>query len=402
MAGAVISDGLIGYWPLNEGSGTTAADVINSNSGTLSGGVSFVASEKSGLPGYAISLTGGSGEGGDHVKISSGWDAQQIPSELMPTSAVSVSAWANYSTGTYGAVFQNFFFTGGTRSGYGIYGRSGSNGFRWFIPTAGVTGDEGSNFLTYLGTSPNTWYHVVGTYDGATGTAVLYINGQAEVTCTSLGSTIDWDPTPYNCLIGRYDDDNESYGFQGKIDDVAVWNRALTPAEVTYLYNSGDGNPPTTAVSVSVTINPTSLEVTEGQVPDSYEIVLDTQPSADVLITATPGDTEINIGTGAGTVKILTFTSINWDTAQTVIVTAVDDDEYEGDDNPHTSVITHTAQGDVNYSNIAISSVSVEVFDNELNCGDWGYKPEDFNQDCYVDLFDFALFANQWLQPIDE
>ena len=64
--------------------------------------------------------------------------------------------------------------------------------------------------------------HIVGTYDGTTGTAVLYINGQPEQSSTSLGSAIDWDPVPYNCLLGRYDDDNESYGFQGKIDDVAV------------------------------------------------------------------------------------------------------------------------------------------------------------------------------------
>ena len=120
---AGISDGLIGYWPLDEGSGTSAEDVIGGNSGSLSGSATFVASELSGLPGYAMQLTGGSGESGDHVKISSGWDAQQIPSQLMPTSAVSVSAWANYSTGTYGAVFYNFFFTGGTRSGYGIYGQ---------------------------------------------------------------------------------------------------------------------------------------------------------------------------------------------------------------------------------------------------------------------------------------
>jgi hypothetical protein len=42
--------------------------------------------------------------------------------------------------------------------------------------------------------------------------------------------------------------------------------------------------------------------------------------------------------------------------------------------------------------------VDVSVADDELTCGDWGYLPSDLNRDCYVNLVDFAIFAQQWLE----
>jgi hypothetical protein len=183
---------------------------------------------------------------------------------------------------------------------------------------------------------------------------------------------------------------------------VAVWNRALSPAEVTELYNGGAGKSVLGSGHVIVTETGGSTEVTEGGANDTYDLVLGAQPSQNVLITATPADAQIDLGAGAGAAVTLTFTSGNWGTAQTVTVSATNDDVYEGKI-PHTTNIDHTTQSlDDNYDDIPVASVAVSVTDNEEICGDWGYNPRDLNHDCYVNLLDFAEFARYWLESIPQ
>ena len=111
-----------------------------------------------------------------------------------------------------------------------------------------------------------------------------------------------------------------------------------------------------------------------------------------------PADSQIDLGEGPGVAKELTFTvggGGNWDEPLTITVTAFDDDVYEGDE-PHVTVITHSADGG-DYNGMDIDSVEVSVIDNEQTCGDWGFFKGDLNEDCYVNLLDFAMFAEYWL-----
>lgn len=167
---------------------------------------------------------------------------------------------------------------------------------------------------------------------------------------------------------------------------------------LVFTYVGGNSTTEITAVAsdVIVTESDGDTVVVEDGLTDSYEIVLDVLPDANVLITATPGDAEIDLGSGPGVAINLTFTTGNWSTAQTVNVTAYDDDLYEpGPD--HTTMIAHTAQSsDSNYEGTGIPSVQVTVIDNERLCGEWGYLLADFNRDCYVDMLDFAIYAIQW------
>ena len=94
--------------------------------------------------------------------------------------------------------------------------------------------------------------------------------------------------------------------------------------------------------------------MTEGGSTDSYTVVLNTAPSADVLI-STSADSQIS------TSGNLTFTSENWNVAQTVTVTAINDAIVEG---AHTGTITHAASGG-GYSGISIASVVANVTDND-------------------------------------
>lgn len=107
--------------------------------------------------------------------------------------------------------------------------------------------------------------------------------------------------------------------------------------------------------TAGVTVSQTAVSVTEGGTSDTYTVVLNSQPTANVTVTVT-GDAQASISP-----TTLTFTSANWNTAQTVTVTAVDDGTAEG---AHTGSITHSASGG-GYDAVSIASVTANITDND-------------------------------------
>ncbi len=102
-----------------------------------------------------------------------------------------------------------------------------------------------------------------------------------------------------------------------------------------------------------------STDVTEGGAQDSYDVVLDLEPSGTVTITLSP-EADVSLST-----TTLTFTTGNWSTPQTVTVTAVDDGDVEG---AHTGTITHSASGGA-YDGVSINNVVANVTDNDAPAG---------------------------------
>lgn len=101
-----------------------------------------------------------------------------------------------------------------------------------------------------------------------------------------------------------------------------------------------------------------TTNVTEGGETDTYTLVLNTQPSADVTVTI---NTDAQSTSSPNT---LIFTPQNWDTPQTVTVIAVDDDVVEG---THFSNISHLAtSNDLSYNEINIASIIATITDNDL------------------------------------
>lgn len=134
---------------------------------------------------------------------------------------------------------------------------------------------------------------------------------------------------------------------------------ALTGGTTEYTATIQDND----VAGVTVTQSGGTTAVTEGGATDSYTIVLNSQPTADVVITVTP-DGESSVGAGAGVARQLTFNSGNWSAAQTITVTAYNDPDIEG---PHTSSIVHTAtSSDSKYSGTAISGVTANITDNDV------------------------------------
>jgi len=111
--------------------------------------------------------------------------------------------------------------------------------------------------------------------------------------------------------------------------------------------------------SVTISQSSNSTVVNEGGAGDSYTVVLTSQPTVNVTVTPSFTAAQITV-----TPSPLTFTSGNWNTAQTLTVGAVDDPDIETE--PHTTSIAHVvSSGDGNYNNFALSNVTVTIHDND-------------------------------------
>ena len=125
-----------------------------------------------------------------------------------------------------------------------------------------------------------------------------------------------------------------------------------TPASATGTITNDD------ARGITVTESGGNTAVTEGGATDSFTVVLTSQPEANVQI-ALDGGTQV---TAAPTP--LTFTSTNWNVAQTVTVTAIDDALFEN--NPHPGSVSFTVTStDAGYNAFAVPAVAVSVTDND-------------------------------------
>ena len=116
---------------------------------------------------------------------------------------------------------------------------------------------------------------------------------------------------------------------------------------------------PVVPTAPALTVSESTLTLTEeDSTGDSYTVVLDTLPTADVTVTvAGHAGTEVTLST-----TTLTFTTLNWETAQTVTVTAANDADTTND----TVTLTHSATStDADYNAIAIAGVTVTVNDND-------------------------------------
>ena len=111
-----------------------------------------------------------------------------------------------------------------------------------------------------------------------------------------------------------------------------------------------------------VTVSESSLTMSEGGTA-TYDVSLDAKPTAAVTVTVSSDNTDVTVDQGSAT-RTLTFTVDNWHAAQTVTVSAGEDDDTAAD----TATISHTVStaSDSNYEGItAASSVSVSVADND-------------------------------------
>ena len=112
-----------------------------------------------------------------------------------------------------------------------------------------------------------------------------------------------------------------------------------------------------------ITVNPTSgLETSEGGATATFTVVLDAEPAADVTIGVSSSDTTL----GTVSVGTLTFTSVNWNVAQTVTITGQDDTPPTDGDRPYTVLLAAATSADGDYNGMDADDVSVTNLDNDI------------------------------------
>jgi len=162
-------------------------------------------------------------------------DGENFPVEEVPTNAITLAAWIKVeNTGDHHAIFN----ARASDSTWLIHPEARNNGeFRWLLRSAGGSTifDIRAGIVTW-----DEWLHFAGTYDKASGKANLYINGEMvheENISNPADIAGDWGS---GARVG-YNIDN-ARPFTGLMDDLLMFRRALSLAEVTKLMQ-GIGSP---------------------------------------------------------------------------------------------------------------------------------------------------------------
>jgi hypothetical protein len=239
---------LIGWWKLDEGSGTITVDSsIYGNDGNIIEAI-WTTGHPNDPCNSALDFDGDGVVTFDHVLC-----AERVndlpgiyPAELMPDE-FTVTCWARLDSFEYFSSFVgNGMDTGSDECGFFFY--------NW-----GWEGDEGPDFglairteagMYYVETEPiydtKTWYHLATTYDG--NYATIYVDGQLAAGPEDVGGPIRWisedsNNYPERFTIGVWLDPGYSLYVNGVIDDVRFYNVPLSQGDIAVL---GAGIPPGT------------------------------------------------------------------------------------------------------------------------------------------------------------
>jgi len=233
-----LDTGLIAYWTFDEGSGTVAYDSAGTNDGTISG-----AQWTEGIIGGALDFDGVD----DYVRVA---DSHS----LTPTNEVTVSAWIHIRSVSWSdrtAIVCKYYWRGDRAYFLGL----GKNKDPDKTTVAFVVAETPHTigYPRYSTTSllPGQWYHVAATFEP--NHEVIYVNSIKETDDSNL-SIPDSIPNNSQPLYIGYHKDEEDGFFDGIIDEVALWQRALSAEEVGQLYQQGMAPP----VQVAVDIKPGS------------------------------------------------------------------------------------------------------------------------------------------------
>lgn len=216
-----VSSGLVAYYTCDALNGTTLID----NSGNNNNGTNYGATVTTGISNNALSFNGTS-------------NYASLKNNLLTVAQIR-------STGsTYSAwIKPNVLGLNGR-----IVGLQGHNGYSDYNSGGlGITTSNVVNMICYedpiayrtvaSSTTLNTsnWYHIVGTYNSTDKYIRLYVNGTEEGTSLLITNFSVLSQDNLSNRIGNKDHTNSFY-FNGLIDEVRIYNRALSAAEVKQLY----------------------------------------------------------------------------------------------------------------------------------------------------------------------
>jgi hypothetical protein len=209
----------VAAWAFNETSGVAVSDASgNSNTGTLGSGVTRTAQ---GRFGGALAFNG------------SGMVTVPHSASLHLTSGMTLEAWV-LPTSTPTQWSTVIMKEGSGTFAYTLYAGSPSNRPNGYFNTS--TSQSTEHGVAGPSALPlNTWSHLATTYDGSA--LRLYVNGVQVASAAFTGSIVTTTGAfrfGGNMIWGEF--------FQGFIDEVRIYNRALAPAEIQADMNTPVGN----------------------------------------------------------------------------------------------------------------------------------------------------------------
>lgn len=271
----------------------------------------------------------------NYTRITSGTAATKINDAIAYSGALTVEAWiapenmtqngpARVMTISPTPLLRNL--TIGTGTG----GTSNSETYSVRLQTSDYATGQYAFYYSANGAVRQYLTHLVVTFDDATNTLNIFIDGVLYRSATINGNLQNWQ-TSYPLTITNELTENRQW--LGQWHRLAIYNRAMPETEIDSHYAAGPGN----GSAYLIESNQVTL-VAEGGITDSYTVAPATAPSGNITITALP-DANCDLGNGAGNPLNLAFTSGNWTTARNVIVTATNDTVIEGN---HSCIISHS------------------------------------------------------------
>jgi len=204
-----IMNGLVAWWKFDETNGTVAYDSSgNGNDGNLSGGLTWT----TGKIGGALSFDGVN----DLVRVNGNWPSSNSPR--------AISVWFFTNNTHRGNIFT---FGDGARinTRFSVLTNYGENGNLHFC---GQGNDVGLGSMTF-----NQWRHLCVTYSSNLINA--FVDNQLFA---SVSKNLNTDGS-MPLIVGSNSLTRDDEFFSGKLDDLRVYDRALSAAEVQALYNMG-------------------------------------------------------------------------------------------------------------------------------------------------------------------
>jgi hypothetical protein len=242
-----LTDGLVSFYPFDG----NAKDAVGTNDGTVTGAV--LAPDMFGRRNRAYYFRG-----------TNAWILCPDTNFPKENDARTVSLWVNFSSYGTPQIADTPFITygngGANDTFYAIlYAKSREN-FPIYVGKSG-----GGDTPVWFGTQTNTWYNVLFSHDGTQ--TKLYINGELKGTAQRTYNTILNGEFYIGSYTHRFGWTESSPTMHGFIDNVRVYNRALSEEEVSQLFAFES------AASISLDIEVASVRIKWSSEPNSvYQI----------------------------------------------------------------------------------------------------------------------------------
>jgi hypothetical protein len=213
----VPTNGLVGWWGFN---GNANDESSSGNHGTVYG--ASLTSDRFGNNNSAYSFNGSS----NYIKMIN-------PGPLGNTSRT-VSVWVKTTDTRSERIIVSWGAFGQVGADFNLWSNYSCNGFSFDINYSART--YNSQF------SNGQWNNYVVVFDNSLGTTISNVKVYQNSTllssvCANVGTGVINTLSSFPITVGRYHGSNEDH-LNGNIDDIGVWNRALTQAEITGLYQA--------------------------------------------------------------------------------------------------------------------------------------------------------------------